>query len=232
MRKIAAILLGGVAWTFCAAAGEWALAPVKGNQPNVWAAGENWTHARGNPLKVEGGEWLLAYQDKDDPAPEEPYLPMRNGTYVDYHYVWKAGDAVERDPRLCYRGTTLSARPAAAGVHLSPAAAILFAPAAAGNYRLAITGDVSVQSPSAGYARLLLGVLAADGKTFRTLQDDKRNSDKPGAFGAYPAKYQIAQTVALAAGERLVLRLQTASPGNASAGTSSLTLREFRIIRE
>lgn len=211
------------------AAENWKLLPIDGNQPRKWAEGKNWTHSKGNPYKAEGGEWLLAYQDKADPEPTEEYKPMKAGTYVNYYYVWQGDKDKTKDPRLSYRKTILKARPQKAGIHKSRSSVIIFTPDVAGKYKVVIDATAKVQNHTAGYAVVTFGVLSADGKNFTEKKTLKLNSTKPGAYGKHPSELKIDDSLELAEGERIVLRLQTYSPGNASAGSCALIISNFTV---
>ena len=207
---------------------EWKLSPISGNKPAVWAAAPNWRHSDGNPLATSGAQWSLVTQAERNPSLTSAYELMKPGTYVGYNFLWQSGSA-GKDPAQQYRGYTLITRPDGATAQKSRSSAILLKLPAAGRYSVEIAGKASVKQPAAGHALLTVYTLNADRSQAKELKLYSLNNKAPGAFGGYPDTFSYTDTVELAAGEELAVRVQAVNPGGATAGSAAVTFTAFKV---
>lgn len=211
---------------FIASANEWSLPGIFGHAPNIWQkTRDNWTWYKGNPYKVGSGEWSLAYQTGKNPELTTKYIKMQQGIAWDYHFVWR-GDSKNKNPKFYYLDKTLLAS-GIKGACSGPASAILFSASNKGTYQLELVGKVKVQCKTAGFARLTVYKLSADGKLAKKLKTVDLNNQ--GGYKGLPEKYAFSLEVILNVKEQLGVRIQTINPGPASAGKSSITFNKFKI---
>ncbi|MBN2712675.1 MAG: hypothetical protein JXR97_09650 [Planctomycetes bacterium] len=211
-----------------AAESVWKLSPINGNKEKGWAEDENWTHAKKNPLSDNGAEWTLAVQEEKNPDLTAKYALMTEGSYVDYNHVWQFGPKA-KDPAQKYMGNILSTRPDDKTAQSSRSSAILFRAPKSGSFSVTIKGTIAVQNPSAGHARITIYTLNKKRDKAEELAVFNLNKKAEGAFGNFPDNFAFDKKIKLKKGEEFALRIQTVNPGNASAGTASVKLEEFRL---
>ena len=213
-------------WAGCILAGSiaataqiWELPPIVGDQTDGWRAEPNWTWNAGNPMSADDGSaWRLCTQFSLRPEPDARHTDMQQGLYVDFERIWKGEKQEGRNPASQYRGHALGAR---SGDRPGPgmASVVMWRPPAAGTYRLEAAAGLRVQNESAGHARVQLYVLSADEASAQLIEEYLLN--EPGGFRSdrYPSRLEIDQTVELAEGAWLALRLQAVNPGPAPVGS-------------
>jgi len=209
-----------------ARAGEWKLLPITAHAPDVWKEAPNWTYDLGNPMIDNGAKWTLSAQTSKDPTLTSPYTPFEKVTAWNYFYIWAAGGAGL--PHM-YRDFSLSSKAVDDTPQSSPASVIRFCPPSAGTYQIDIVATAKVQSPSAGYGRATLYILAPEASSATQLASIDLNNGVQGAFGGYPAKLNYHSVVPLKKDEEIAVRIQTINPGPASAGTTLLTFEQFTV---
>lgn len=227
---IAAALLSGVV-SASMAAESWQLPKVEGkNSANgpVWQ--EGWTHQQGNPLTVNGATWTAVYTEAQSPELQGPYLPMKPGSYCNFNLIWQNGEEKIADPAHQLRGMMLTSRSGKEPQH-GPLSAIIFTPPAAGSYTLALAGKMTLQNPTAGYARLVVFKLSQQRQKVEVLKTFNLNKAVAGAFGGYPADFKYDGPVELKDGEELAVSVQSVNPGPAPAGTAAVTFQAFSLTK-
>ena len=231
-----ALLFAGVC-LFSISSWAWELPACMGNAKDGWAAGDNiWRWDYGNPYPVDGGaEWTVATQNMVNPSGTDEYTPMEPSVLFGFLKGWAAGENSAADPKkfLYYgekeEGRKLTATASVEGrfPEVSPASAVIFKAPNDGKYQVEIDGKVMVQNKSAGYAKVSVAILS-NARTLETpLKSFELNS--AGGFGEYGDTLSFSDTVEIKAGNEIVIRLQTVSPGHASAGSSTLVFKKCGI---
>lgn len=208
-------------WQACAqSVKEWRLQPITGNNPSYWAPEPNWSWGKGNPMTQDGATWQVMAQFEINPSLTSPYTNLVSGYYANYYRIWKGPGQTSTDPENQYRNFYLATRGFSNNVGPGYSTALLFTPPAADVYQFELAGNVYVQNPTAGWGKVTVYILAADGLS--ATQIAVFNLNKEDGYGNYPSSFTFDQKVKLAVGERFCLRVQTYNPSTASAGTSGI----------
>jgi hypothetical protein len=201
-------------------AASWKLWPTLGKTAGAdvkWEAGDNWTHALGNPRADRGATWRVAVQAHKDPWIGDPYVDMTSGV-VNGNASW-----IHPETELAYRGSALIAKSADKTAHRGPASAILFTPPTSGWFRVVAQGTLKVQIPSAGRADAGFYTLTPRGAVHRIAEFSA------GMTQGQQVDVAVDRVVRLEPGDTLVARVQTVNPGPASADRSWLTLSRLDV---
>jgi hypothetical protein len=239
------ILQGGVlcaCLAFLSAARAWDLPQCVGNQKDGWSAGveDNWSWERGNPLEVDGGgQWTLAGQNLLKPTTTDEYKPLEKALLFTFLKGWAEGGVSPDKSMFLYFGEGQDGRKLVAQSNaefgfpqMSPAAAILFKVPRDGKYQVAIEGAVTVQSKTAGFARVQIYTLTDKRATEVPLESFELNNKGGCHLGEKELgeKLSYSGSVTMKAGDEIVARLQTISPGPATAGASALVFSKYSIV--
>lgn len=206
---------------------RWSLPPIVGHAPGVWSTdADNWAWRHGNPLSRDGATWSVGIQSQNNPSPTAPFELMKKGLAWNYNFVWRDG-LKKSDPHFSYMQKTLAAK-AATGLSKSPASVICFTPPDTGRYQVIISGKASMAAKTAGYCRLQILLLSDKGKQADIIHTQNLNSH--GGYGDYPEAFKWESDVTFKVDAKLMVRVQTISPGPATAGKSLVTFTQFDII--
>ena len=230
-------LLFAFAFLFSISSWAWELPVCMGNAKDGWAAGDNnWRWDYGNPYPVEGGaEWTVATQNMVNPSGTDEYKPMEPSVLFGFLKGWAAGKNSATDPeKFLYFGEEKEERKLSASASLEghfpqvgPTSVIIFKVPKDGKYQVEIEGKVTVQSKTAGYAKVSVAILSEARKQETPLKSFELNS--AGGFGGYGDILSFSDTVEIKAGNEIVIRLQAVSPGPSSAGSSTIAFKKCGI---
>ena len=239
------ILQGGVLLAcvaFLSPARAWDLPQCVGNQKDGWSAGveDNWSWERGNPLEVDGGgQWTVAGQNLLKPTTTDEYKPLEKALLFNFLKGWAEGGVSPDKSMFLYFGEGQDGRKLVTQSNaefgfpqMSPAAAILFKVPRDGKYQVAIEGAVTVQSKTAGFARVQIYTLTDKRATEVPLESFELNNKGGCHLGEKELgdKLSYSGSVSMKAGDEIVARLQTISPGPATAGASALAFSKYSIV--
>lgn len=210
-------------------AADWQLKGINGHQPSFWDdKAPNWKWDDGNPAKDNGAQWLLFYQPDNDPGLGSAVKPMLKGLAWKYNRVWR-DDSDKADPLYFYIGSALTCA-SRQGHGLGSAAGLMFIPDQGGKYKVAVSGKVKVQNPSAGNARVSIFLLDRKTGDASLLKEYELNSK--GGYGSLPETFTWNQSIAIPEGNALAVRVQSVNPGPGSCGKSTLSFSGFKVIKE
>lgn len=210
---------------------SWTLPICKGNQAGWSKQKPNWTWDVQNPLNsTRDGFWSLEIQPAPEPTLTSEFKLMVPGELYEFEHAWTDGSG-EFDPPHFYKDYCLATRSSgqAEGIfpENGPSSAILFKIPQDGTYRVRVGGEVNVQIPAVGFASVCLYTLKPDRSEKQLLKRQLCNAKE--GLGSYPSTWFFEEEMPLRAGDFLVLRIQTISPGEGAAGRSSITFTEFDV---
>ena len=224
-RKALVVSLTLLVSAFACQAGAWTLPGIDGHAPSVWVGERNWTQESGNPMPDQGASWGLYYQTDEN----GDFKPMIFGLAYNYTFAWRSSEGTAlseghgEDPACHYIGTTLACPNGKTFPGDGPNARVTFKPTVAGKFKLEIAGTATVQSPTAGNARLRVLVLDAPLKTVREVKAIELKSKDNAS---------ISETIELKAGECMGVTLQSVNPGPSGCGKCSIAFKTFKVTAE
>ncbi len=110
---------------------------------------------------------------------------------------------------------------------VGPSGVIAFEAASKMTYNYDIRGVISVQTESAGYARIQVYSLNTN-KTSGTLLQSF-NLNEAGGYGGYPTNFVATGNVTLDVHEYIAVRLQSIAPGTGNPGNSIITFTKYNV---